>query len=280
MPHSPRWHDGRLWMLESGIGALHKVDPETGAKTEVTRVPGFTRGMSFAGPFAFVGLSQVREALFEGIPLKADGVERSCGVWAIDLRTGTTAAFLRFEGIVQEIYEVAGARRTAVARDRGAGRRDPRHRLRAARRRPGRRAPGRTFTELTHAGSSAPGSLARGPVSGRTTTSIEEFASRVSGGVPVEGIPVEDSLDTPVSGNRAQRHAAKHTKKAAALGSGLVLAGCRREHRVDPGVERARKREHADRGRQPDRRRHRAHATARRSTRPTPTPARTSSRSR
>ena len=107
MPHSPRWHDGRLWLLESGLGAIHEIDPETGDKTEVTRVPGFARGMSFAGPFAFVGLSQVRESLFEGIPLKADGVERSCGVWAIDLRTGQTAAFLRFEGIVQELYEVA-----------------------------------------------------------------------------------------------------------------------------------------------------------------------------
>ena len=70
-------------------------------------MPGFTRGLAFFGPYAFVGLSQVRETLFEGIPLKADGVERSCGVWAVDLRTGKTAAFLRFEGIVQELYEVA-----------------------------------------------------------------------------------------------------------------------------------------------------------------------------
>jgi uncharacterized protein (TIGR03032 family) len=107
MPHSPRWHDGKLWMLESGLGAVCVVDPETGAKEEVTRVPGFTRGLSFAGPFAFVGLSQVRESLFEGIPLKADGVERSCGIWVIDTRSGETAAFLRFEGIVQELYEVA-----------------------------------------------------------------------------------------------------------------------------------------------------------------------------
>ena len=48
-------------------------------------MPGFTRGLSFVGPYAFVGLSQVRETLFEGIPLKAEGVERSCGVWVIDL---------------------------------------------------------------------------------------------------------------------------------------------------------------------------------------------------
>ena len=106
MPHSPRWHDGRLWLLESGNGALGHVDLETGRFEEVIRVPGFTRGLSFVGPYAFVGLSQVRESLFEGIPLKAEGVERSCGVWVIDLRSGTTAAFLRFEGIVQELYEV------------------------------------------------------------------------------------------------------------------------------------------------------------------------------
>jgi uncharacterized protein (TIGR03032 family) len=106
MPHSPRWYDGRLWLLESGNGALGHVDLHTGRFEEVVRVPGFTRGLSFVGPYAFVGLSQVRESLFEGIPLKAEGVERSCGVWAVDLRTGTTAAFLRFEGIVQELYEV------------------------------------------------------------------------------------------------------------------------------------------------------------------------------
>ncbi len=106
MPHSPRWHDNRLWMLESGKGALGYVDLERGVYEEVIRLPGFTRGLSFVGPFAFVGLSQVRENVFDGIPLRAEGVERSCGVWAVDLRTGATAAFLRFEGIVQELFDV------------------------------------------------------------------------------------------------------------------------------------------------------------------------------
>ena len=32
--------------------------------------------------------------------------ERSCGVWAVDIRTGHIIAFLRFEGIVQEIFSV------------------------------------------------------------------------------------------------------------------------------------------------------------------------------
>jgi hypothetical protein len=26
MPHSPRWHEGRLWLLESGTGQLVLID--------------------------------------------------------------------------------------------------------------------------------------------------------------------------------------------------------------------------------------------------------------
>jgi uncharacterized protein (TIGR03032 family) len=107
MPHSPRWYDGRLWVLESGTGRLGTVDVASGAFTEVARVPGFARGLSFAGPFAFIGLSQVREQVFEGLPLTTEEAERNCGVWVVDLRTGAIAAFLQFEGQVQELFEVA-----------------------------------------------------------------------------------------------------------------------------------------------------------------------------
>lgn len=107
MPHSPRANAGQLWVLESGEGSLVQVDPETGAKIEVCRLPGFTRGLSFHGPFAFVGLSQIREtAVFSGIPLVDRLEERTCGVWVVDLRTGRAAAFLRFEEGVQEIFAV------------------------------------------------------------------------------------------------------------------------------------------------------------------------------
>jgi uncharacterized protein (TIGR03032 family) len=106
MPHSPRWHDGRLWVLESGRGSLSVVDPQRGVVEPVAVLPGFTRGLAFMGPYAFVGLSQVREHVFEGLPLTAEGVERNCGVWVVDVRSGETVAWLRFDGIVQELYEV------------------------------------------------------------------------------------------------------------------------------------------------------------------------------
>jgi uncharacterized protein (TIGR03032 family) len=107
MPHSPRWYADRLWVLESGKGVLSVVDLERGRIDEVAQLPGFTRGLGFAGPYAFVGLSQVREHVFEGLPLTGEGVERNCGVWVVDIRSGQIVAFLRFEGAVQELFEVA-----------------------------------------------------------------------------------------------------------------------------------------------------------------------------
>lgn len=105
MPHSPRLHLGRLWVLESGEGRLCTIDPASGQKTIVAQVPGFARGLAFAGPFAFIGLSQVRESVFDGIPI-AKRPDRHCGVWVVDTRSGETAGFVRFEGIVQEIFDV------------------------------------------------------------------------------------------------------------------------------------------------------------------------------
>ena len=108
MPHSPRFHDGRLWVLSSGRGEVCVVDVDTGDTEVVAKLPGFTRGLAFAGPYAFVGLSQVRESIFGGIPIadELDESERSCGVWVVDTRTGATAGYLQFEGVVQELFDV------------------------------------------------------------------------------------------------------------------------------------------------------------------------------
>lgn len=107
MPHSPRMYNGRLWFLESGNGSLAAMDPATGEVTTVAELPGFTRGLDFWGPLAFIGLSQVREsAIFSGIPLTERPDERICGVWVVKIDTGETVAFLKFEDAVQEIFAV------------------------------------------------------------------------------------------------------------------------------------------------------------------------------
>ncbi len=107
MPHSPRWYRDKLWLLESGNGSIGTVDLDTGKYEPIAQLPGFTRGLSFLGPLAFVGLSQVREsAVFSGIPLVERLEERTCGVWVLNIETGEMVAFCRFEDAVQEIFAV------------------------------------------------------------------------------------------------------------------------------------------------------------------------------
>lgn len=74
----------------------------------IAQLPGFTRGLDFYGPLAFIGLSQVRDsAIFSELPLiERLGEERTCGVWVVHIESGQTLGFLRFESGVQEIFAV------------------------------------------------------------------------------------------------------------------------------------------------------------------------------
>ncbi|MBS0263742.1 MAG: TIGR03032 family protein [Planctomycetes bacterium] len=122
MPHSPRWYRDRLWLLNSGAGGLGWIDTATGRYEQIVELPGFTRGLSFAGPYAFVGLSQVREsAIFSGIAIaERPASERCCGVWVVDIDARQVVAFVRFEDAVQEIFAVevlAGSRYPEVVLD-------------------------------------------------------------------------------------------------------------------------------------------------------------------
>jgi uncharacterized protein (TIGR03032 family) len=107
MPHSPRWHDGRLWLLESGTGRLVLIDAATGKRQTVIELPGFTRGMALAGPYAFIGLSKIREkSAMNGVPLAERRHELKCGVAVIDLRNGQMIGLLEFQTAVEEIFDV------------------------------------------------------------------------------------------------------------------------------------------------------------------------------
>ena len=107
MPHSPRWQDDRLWLLESGTGRLLLVDVAAGRGQPVAELPGFTRGLALAGPYAFVGLSRIREAsAMDGVPLAGRRSQLKCGVAAVDLRSARVIAFLEFQTAVEEIFDV------------------------------------------------------------------------------------------------------------------------------------------------------------------------------
>ncbi len=107
MPHSPRLHDGRLWVLESGTGGVVLVDLATGRRETVVQLPGFTRGWALVGPYAFVGLSKIRPtSAMDGVPIAERRDELKCGVAVVDLRRGVAIGLLEFQTAIEEIFDV------------------------------------------------------------------------------------------------------------------------------------------------------------------------------
>lgn len=107
MPHSPRWHQDKLYVLESGKGALSYYDFKTKKLVEVANVPGFTRGFDIVGNYAFIGLSKVREsATFSGLPI-TKLPKRVSGVWVINIKTGEITSFVEFTSGIDEVFAVS-----------------------------------------------------------------------------------------------------------------------------------------------------------------------------
>lgn len=107
MPHSPRIQNEHLFVLNSGMGALECVDLDSGDRDTVDIMPGYARGLSLFGQFAFVGLSRIREtSVFGGIPIADRRDELKCGVVVIDLTSGKSVAYVEFKTGVDEIFDV------------------------------------------------------------------------------------------------------------------------------------------------------------------------------
>jgi len=113
MPHSPRMHNGQLWLLNAGTGELGTVEFAKNGKGKFkpkTFCPGFLRGLCFLGDMAFVGLSKPRYKRFEGLELdqklKQADSEAWCGIQVIDLNTGSCVNWFRIDGKIGEVYDV------------------------------------------------------------------------------------------------------------------------------------------------------------------------------
>ncbi|MGF1572074.1 MAG: TIGR03032 family protein [Sumerlaeia bacterium] len=112
MPHSPRWHNNNLYVLNSGRGYLGKVNTTSGEFEEMTFLSGYARGMAIHKEWAVVGLSDRREnRTFQDLPLEEELRKREaqtrCGLQVINLNSGEAPHWVRIEGIVTELYDVA-----------------------------------------------------------------------------------------------------------------------------------------------------------------------------
>jgi uncharacterized protein (TIGR03032 family) len=107
MPHSPRVYQNLLWVLNSGHGDMIAVDLASGQQGKVISLPGYTRGLAFAGQFAFVGLSKIREtAIFGNLPICARFEELKCGIAVVDLQAQQVISCLEFQEGIEEIFDV------------------------------------------------------------------------------------------------------------------------------------------------------------------------------
>ncbi len=109
MPHSPRWHQGRLWLLNSGSGELGWIEHDR--FQPLCALPGFTRGLAFVGDCAVVGLSKLRSPQFTGLALDdrlaAEGVPGGrCGLRVVDLATGALLHSLDLPEPIDELFDV------------------------------------------------------------------------------------------------------------------------------------------------------------------------------
>ncbi len=107
MPHSPRLADGRLLLLNSGLGQLVTLDPANGQLQTIAELPGYTRGLAIHGNLAFVGMSKGRaSASPERLPITARYPELKCGCAVVDLQTGQAVAYFGFTCGIDELFDI------------------------------------------------------------------------------------------------------------------------------------------------------------------------------
>jgi len=105
MPHSLRIYQGDLWVLNSGTGEIGLITAR--GWEPLMYLPGFVRGLAFHGPYAFVGLSKIREKqTFGGLPIEEKAKELKCGVQVVNIETGVVVGLLEFTEKVEELYDV------------------------------------------------------------------------------------------------------------------------------------------------------------------------------
>ncbi|OAV43199.1 TIGR03032 family protein [Lewinella sp. 4G2] len=117
MPHSPRWYDGKLYVLQTAKGLVSTVDLDSGKLTTVCHVGGFVRGMARAGDYLFVATSKLRKNSSTFAQLDFAKSADRASVVVIYLPSGAKVGEMAYAASVDEIYDVhvlVGKRRVNV----------------------------------------------------------------------------------------------------------------------------------------------------------------------
>lgn len=105
-PHSPKYHEGFVYLLESGTGKLLRVDPRSKQVTTVCQLTGFVRGLSLMGNYAVCGMSQIRASNSSKLEITEQTQLASGAIAVVDLADGSIAATVKFDEQVKELYDI------------------------------------------------------------------------------------------------------------------------------------------------------------------------------
>jgi hypothetical protein len=75
---------------------------------DAASLPGFTRGLTFAGGRAVVGLSRIRKRhVLDAPPVRERFSRLRSGVWLVDPTNGRVTGSLEFQSGGREVFDVA-----------------------------------------------------------------------------------------------------------------------------------------------------------------------------
>jgi len=110
MPHSPRWHDDKVWACNSGSGDIGWIDTKKKTFNPEFFAPGFLRGLAFHNNHVITTLSKPRYKRFEGLALdgrlKEKDADAWCGVQIINMSNGNVEQWLRLDGGISEMFDI------------------------------------------------------------------------------------------------------------------------------------------------------------------------------
>lgn len=107
-PHSPRCHNGSVYLCDSGTGRVMAYHPYTRRLSEIIKLQGFTRGLAFYGPLMFAGTSRLRASdIRRPIPISKEYETTYSGITVVNLSDNSKIAHIHFQGDIDQIYDIA-----------------------------------------------------------------------------------------------------------------------------------------------------------------------------
>jgi uncharacterized protein (TIGR03032 family) len=106
MPHSPVYHDGKLYYLLSASGEIVSFDIAECSSRTIATIDGYLRGLEVYKGYLIVGMSSLRKTFSDFQDVNEKSKTGAAGIHILDIETGSTVAKITFIDYIREIFSV------------------------------------------------------------------------------------------------------------------------------------------------------------------------------